>query len=231
MEAWAFSCRTAGEVAALVRALGKHRYVREVDLQAHWLIDAVLSDTQPFDAPATAFLARREADPSLDVTSRDPSLWRALGADEVGQVLAAFWSEEPEAEARRTALLALALAEGFSMPEHAPFEGDVEFPDHPSLLLLSWTLHPVHDLDAERHAGALAEMEKAGEEVDVSAPIEHEGPDVGLAELLHGAPRGVLLSEFVVWADGPYAYSDYVFRGASRVAKLVDPPEGPRDET
>ncbi|MCC6645104.1 MAG: hypothetical protein IT374_05970 [Polyangiaceae bacterium] len=228
MEAWAFSCRTAEEVGALVRALGKHRYLAEVDHRLHWLIDAALSDFAPFDAHAQAFLARRLREPELDAASRDPSLWRAASADEVAAALAALWSPEPEAEARRKALLALALAEGLGAPEHAPFEGDVEYPDHPSLVLLSWTLHAVHDLDAERHAGALAAMAEAGEEIDVSARVEHEGPDLGLAELLHGAPRGVLTSELLVWADGPFAYSDYVFRGASRAAKLVDPPEAPR---
>ena len=229
MEAWAFSSRTADEVGALVRALGKHRYVREVDHRVHWLIDAALSDLAPFDRHAAAFLARREADDALDVTSRDPSLWRTADADEIAAALAAFWSPEPEADARRTALLALALAEGFEVPEREPFEGDVEFPDHPTLIELSWTLHAVHDLDAERHAGALAARESAGEEVDVSATVEHEGPDLGLCELLHGTERGLLRAEFLVWSDGPYAYSDYVFRGAARGAKLPDPPEGPRD--
>lgn len=228
MEAWAFPCRTAEEVGALVRALGKHRYVAEVDHRLHWLVDAALSDRAPFDAHAHAFLQRREREPELDATSRDPSLWRAASADEVSEALAAFWSPEPEAEARRAALLALALAEGFAVPEHAPFEGDVEFPDHPPLVLLSWTLHAVHDLDADRHAGALTAMSEAGEEIDVSARVEHEGPDLGLSELLHGAPRGVLVSELLVWADGPFAYSDYVFRGAARAAKLVDPPDPPR---
>lgn len=228
MQAWAFSCRTADEVGALVRALGKHRYVAETDHRLHWLLDAALSDQAPFDAHAAAFVARRAREPDLDVASREPSLWRAASADEVALALAAFWSPEPDADARRAALLALALAEGLSVPAHAPFDGDVEFPDHPALVLLSWTLHAVHDLDAERHAGALTAMSDAGEEVDVSAPVEHEGPDLGLAELLHGAPRGVLVSELLVWADGPFAYSDYVFRGASRAARLVDPPDPPR---
>ncbi|HEU4411083.1 MAG TPA: hypothetical protein VFS43_37870 [Polyangiaceae bacterium] len=72
-------------------------------------------------------------------------------------------------------------------------------------------------------------MLEASEEVDVSAPVEQEGPELGALELLEGAPRGVLLSDFLVWSEPPYAYADYVFRGASKMAKLVDPPQGERD--
>ena len=227
MRAWAFSCRTAEEVAALVRALGKHRYVREVEHRLHWTVDAALSELPLFAPHAEAFSARREREPDLDASSYEPTLWRAATSDEVAAALIAFWSPEPEALARRLALAALVTAEGLPYPEHPPFEGDPESPDHPELIQLSWRLHAIVELDAERHAGALAAMEAAGEEVDVSAPIDQEGPDLGVAELCDGAPRGVLLTDFLVWADGPFAYSDYVFRGASKVAKLPDPPEGP----
>jgi hypothetical protein len=229
MLAWAFSCKTAEEVGALVRALGKHRYVRETDHRLHWAVDAALSDAEPFAAHSEAFSLRREREPDLDASSYEPTLWRPATADEVARALAAFWSPEPEAEARRTALLALLAAEGLPYPEHAPFEGDRNYPDHPALIQLSWTLFPICDLDAERHAGALAAMEAAGEEVDVSVAVDHEGPDLGVVELVEGAPRGVLVSDFLIWADGPYSYSDYVFRGASKLAKLPDPPEGLRD--
>lgn len=229
MLAWAFSCRAADEVFALLRALGKHRYVREVDHRLHWTIDAALSDLPTFAPHAEAFAARREREPDLDASSHDPSLWRAATVDEVVEALAAFWSEEPTTPARHAALLALLAAEGLPIPDRAPFAGDSEYPDHPQLVQLSWTLFAIHDLDAERHAGALRAMEEAAEEVDVSAPVYHEGPDLGVLELVSGAPRGVLCTELLVWADGPYAYSDYVFRGASKMAKLPDPPEGVRD--
>jgi hypothetical protein len=32
-----------------------------------------------------------------------------------------------------------------------------------------------------------------------------------------------------VWSDGPYSYSDYVFRGVAKAAKLVEPPIGYQD--
>ncbi len=229
MLAWSFSARTAEEVAALLRALGRHRYVREVDHALHWLVDAALSDLQPFKDHAEAFQARRAREPALDPASRDPSLHRPASVDEISAALAALWSPEPEAVARRAALLALAAAEGLELPSHPPFEGDPEFPDHPSLVLLSWTLFPVVELDAERHAGALREMAEARAEVDPEAPVEHEAAELGLTELAFGAPRGVLVGELLVWADGPYAYSDYVFRGASKLAKLPDPPVGLHD--
>jgi hypothetical protein len=227
MRAWAFSCRTPEEVGALIRALGKHRYVAEVDHRIHWMVDAALSDLPLFAPHAEAFSERREREPDLDASSYDPSLWRSATADEVAAALSAFWSPEPEANARRIALGAMLLAEGLPQAEHEPFEGDPESPPHPQMIQLSWRLLPVLELDAERHAGALAAMEAAEEEVDVQAPIDHEGPDLGVIELMGGAPRGVLTSEFLVWADGPRSYSDYVFRGASKVAKLPDPPEGP----
>ena len=44
-----------------------------------------------------------------------------------------------------------------------------------------------------------------------------------------GAANGVLADDFMIWADGPYAYVDYVLRGAAKAAKLVDPPVGYRD--
>ena len=36
----------------------------------------------------------------------------------------------------------------------------------------------------------------------------------------------MLPEDFLVWSEGPYPYADYVFRGAAKAAKLVDPPEG-----
>ena len=45
----------------------------------------------------------------------------------------------------------------------------------------------------------------------------------------HLAPNGALADDLIIWSDGPYAYADYVFRGASKGAKLVEPPVGYRD--
>ncbi len=105
-------------------------------------------------------------------------------------------------------------------PERAP---------HPELVLLDWELYPVDELDADRHAGALAAMEEAEEAVNASAPIYNEGPVMAAPELCEGAPNGVLADDFLVWSDGPYSYSDYVFRGVAKAAKLVEPPIGYRD--
>ena len=55
MLAWAFPCKTSDEVSALLRALGKHRYLREADHRLHWMLDAALASEEPFAAHARAF--------------------------------------------------------------------------------------------------------------------------------------------------------------------------------
>jgi hypothetical protein len=229
MLAWAFPCKTPDEVGALLRALGKHRYVRDADLRIHWAVDAALGEREPFAAHARAFSARRKAERDLDPSSYDPSLWRTASADDVAAALSAFWEPGDDAREAAARLKMLLQHEGLPIAEHEPFDGDPEYPDHPALILLSWTLLPIEELDAERHAGALKAMADAGEEVDLTAPVEQEGPDIGLVELTRGASNGVLVADWLVWADGPYSYSDYVFRGACKMAKLPDPPEGLRD--
>jgi hypothetical protein len=97
------------------------------------------------------------------------------------------------------------------------------------LILLDWVLLPVDELDADRHAGALSALEDCGDEISPSVPVYQEAMVLAAAELCDGAPNGVLSEDFVVWSEGPYAYADYVFRGASKAAKLVDPPVGYRD--
>jgi hypothetical protein len=225
MLAWAFSAKTASEVCAL----GKHRYVRESEHKLHWMIDAALAEQPSFSAAAAAYATLARTDPSLDRASYDERNWRSASVDEICAALSAFWAPGEESLPLRERLRALLTDAALPLAEHAPFEGDPESPAHPALVQLSWTLHAICDLDPERHAGAIAAMEEAGEEVDPSTPIDHEGPELGPRELLEGAPRGVLVSDFLVWADGPISYSDYVFRGASKVAKLPDPPESPDD--
>ena len=58
---------------------------------------------------------------------------------------------------------------------------------------------------------------------------DREAAILASPELTLGAPNGVLADDFLVWSEGPYAYADYVFRGASKAARLVDPPVGYRD--
>jgi hypothetical protein len=81
----------------------------------------------------------------------------------------------------------------------------------------------------DRHAGALATLEESGEEIDPSAPVYQEATVLSAAELVLGAPNGVLPDDFLIWSEGPYPYADYIFRGASKAAKLVEPPVGYRD--
>jgi hypothetical protein len=229
MFAWSFSAKTVDEVCRLVRALGKHRYVKEVDHRLHWTIDHALADRPGFREAAARFSERRRREPELDIASRDPSLWRPASVDEIALALHAFWSPE-EDTARACARLHEALEQTrLERAAHAPFSCSPEEPPHPDLVLLDWVLYPVDELDADRHAGALASMAEAGEEVDASAPLYQEGPTIAEPELVRGADNGVLRSELIVWSDEPYSYADYVFRGAAKAAKLVDPPVGYRD--
>ncbi len=227
MLAWAFPCESVDELGSLLRALGKHRYLAEADHRVHWAVDAALSDHEPFKAHARAFTDRKKRERDLDPSSYDPTLWRSATADEVVEIFRLFWTPGPAATAAASRLRALIEHEGLVIPEREPFEGDPESPDHPQLIQLSWRLLPVADLDPDRHAGAIKAMAEAGEEVDVSAPIDQEGPDLGVLELIEGADDGVPLSELLIWADGPRSYNDYVFRGACKAAKLPWMPEGP----
>ena len=229
MLAWSFSARTAEEVAALLRALGRHRYLREATYALHWTVDEALAFLPTFAEPAAAFRARRAALRDLDVTSRDPSLWRALTLEDLIAALSVFWSPGPHADLARSRLGAIWQECEFERPEHAPFEGDPEEVPHPELVWIDWELWSIDALDSERHAGALAALESAGEEVDVSAPVYAEPSSIGYPELALGAPNGVFARDFWVWCDGDYSYVDYVFRGVARAAKLVDPPVGLRD--
>ncbi len=48
MMAWSFSARSVDEVARLIRALSKNRYVSEVDHRIHWAVDAALAERPMF---------------------------------------------------------------------------------------------------------------------------------------------------------------------------------------
>jgi len=231
MHAWSFAARTLDEIERLLRALGKHRYVREADHRLHFSVDQALSEVAPFAEQHAAFRRRLAADASLDVASRDPRLWRPASLDEVLAVLAAFWAPTRVGTARRFAerLERAVASTGLPPAEHAPFACPPDSPPHPELVLLDWELLPVGDLDPERHAGALAAMEDSGDEAHPTAPIYQEGPILALPELASGASNGVLAEDFLIWSDGPYAYADYVFRGAAKAAKLLEPPIGHRD--
>lgn len=228
MLAWAFAARTAEEIVRLLRALGRHRYVREVDHRVHFTVDRALRDRPPFSRYAGEFNALVARDREIDLTSRDPRLWRQATQDEIALVLEAFWGFDQSINAR--ALLIDAFAEArIPLSDHEPFGSPIEEPPHPELIQLNWELFPVDELDADRHTGALAALEDCGEEINPSEPIHQEGPVIAFSELASGASNGVLANDFLVWSDGPYAYADYVLRGAAKAAKLVDGPEGYRD--
>lgn len=230
MLAWSFAARMVDEVARVLRALGKNRYVREIDHSIHWSVDAALADLPAFAEHARRFEARRAAEPGLEPGSRDPSLWRAAGVEDVIAALTAFWTPDPGLEARRQRLLDALVGAGVAIPDHEPFATDPDEPPFPELIRCDWVYLAVDELDADQHAGALRALEDLAEPIETpSDPVYVEGPAVGAVELLDGAPSGVLEDDWLVWADGPYGYVDYVFRGVSKVAKLVDPPEGPRD--
>jgi hypothetical protein len=229
MLAWSFAARTPDEVGRLVRALGRHRYLREADLRLHFLVDRALAALPEFARHADAFQARVRREPQLDQRSRDPSLWRAATSDEIVTALTTFWTPDEAGLTAHQRLLD-GLSELDLMGEaREPFASSPEEPPHPDLVLLDWVLLPVDELDADRHVGALTALEESGEEINPSAPIYQEAATLSAAELLLGAPNGVLAEGFLVCSEGPYPYADYVFRGASKAAKLVEPPEGYRD--
>lgn len=229
MLAWTFSARTLDEVAALLRAMGRHRYVREADHALHWSVDEALSDRPPFSQRAASFRERRGREPGLDPASREPSLWKYADTEVVIEALAAFWNEGDHAEGARERLRRALEGADLELGSHAPFKSNPEEPPHPELILLDWEFFPIDELDIERHSGALRALELAGEEVNVSAPVYVEGVCIAYPELGRGAPRGVLPTEFLVWSDGDYSYVDYVFRGVAKAARLVDAPVGIRD--
>jgi len=229
MLAWSFSARTLDELERLLRALGKHRYVREVDHRLHWTVDRALAELPLFAPHARSFEERRARDKNLEIASRDPSLWRQATHDEIAAVFRAFWTPGEAAERYKKNLREALASTGLPPATHAPFEASADEPPHPELVLLDWELYPVDELDVDRHRGALEAMEEAGEEVNASAPVFQEGPIVAAPELCEGAPDGEISEDFLVWSDGPYSYSSYVFRGAAKAAKLAEPPVGYND--
>jgi hypothetical protein len=229
MLAWTFSARTLDEVAALLRAMGRHRYVREADHGIHWSVDEALSDRPPFDARAAAFRERRTRERDLDLGSRDPSLWQYADTEVVIEALAAFWSPDEGSDRARAKLGDVLAAAEIELAAHPPFQSNPEEPPHPELVLLDWEFFPIDELDPERHSGALRALELAGEQVNASARVYVESICIAYPELARGAPRGVLPADFLVWSDGDYSYVDYVFRGVAKAARLLDPPVGIRD--
>src|SRR5258706_6555720 len=126
MLGWSFSARTADEVGALLRAMGRHRYVREVDHALHWTVDEALSDRSPFDARAARLRDLRKKQPDLDLASRDPALWRYADTEVVIEALSVFWTPGPAADRACGRLRQLLGDAEISLPTHAPFQSDPE---------------------------------------------------------------------------------------------------------
>lgn len=244
MYGWSFSARTFDEVKRLLRSMGKHRYVGQVDLRLHWTVDAALRDTSGPAATACAEAygqhQERVSEGALDPLSRDPGNWRALTSDELGDLLEIFWGDEAASDAAEFGgqvtqeqaaqkLTETLRAAGFAEHPHPPFESDDEEPPHPELVLLDWLFLPIDQLDSDRHKGVLVALLTDREEVHPSEPVYVEGPALSEVELTSGAKGGALLKELTFWAEGPYNYCDYVFRGVTKAAKLVDLPVGYRD--
>ena len=169
MLAWSFAARMIDEVARLLRSMGKHRYVREVDHRLHFTVDRALADLPAFAEKSRAFDRDRPAD--LALASRDPRLWRGATVDEVVAVLTAFWAPDEAARSRRERLVAIFEEVGLPVVDHEPFEADPETPPFPELVLLDWVFKAVDELDAEQHAGALAALEAEPVEFAPSEPI------------------------------------------------------------
>jgi hypothetical protein len=229
MFGWSFAARTADEMTRLIRAMGKHRYLADVDLRLHFVVDRALGPFEPrFATARERFKSLTNLATELELDSRDPRLWRASDAEEVCAVLELLWGTDVRGARAREGLERELRRAGFAPCDHAPFAADLEDPPHPELILLDWVLLSVDALDAERHLGALRAMEDSGDEVDASQPCFVEGPPLAEPELC-AIDRGLLPEEPIFWADGPYSYCDYLFRGVSRAAQLPDPPSGYRD--
>jgi hypothetical protein len=222
MEAVSLPVQTADDVARLVRALGKHRYVAGRAIFIHALAADLGGDTE-LERWARATLA----DPDVDAASRDERLLRRATEDELATVLLAYWGADDAPRAR----LAERLAElDLAVPESEPFDEEAEEDLHPLLVDAGWELFPLSELDPERHKGAIAafsdplwfESAKFEEENAIPKPAYlQELPAIGPVELLRGCPEGTLATELVLWTSGEPTYQDYVLRGVFRAAKLV----------
>ena len=107
MFAWSFAARTVDEIATLLRALGKHRYVREVDHRLHFAVDYALAPLEPF-ASRHAELEARAVTSRITYYSRmvsalylgrnDEALEHALRSAETRDAIGPIWYRWPDLE-------------------------------------------------------------------------------------------------------------------------------------
>jgi hypothetical protein len=226
--------RSIDEVMRAVRALGKHRYVAGRTHLVHaFAFDAVgfAGETVPELLPAIEWARGILADPTVEIDSRDPRLWRSSSDDEVALVLDGFWRPGVPADLASMHLIGRLSALGLEVPSGEPFDERSEDDMHPLLIDAGWELLPLAKLDPERHAGAIAAFAEPidfdvarFEEENAYEPIAtlQELPAMGAAELLRGVDGdGRLADPLTVWAQGNRTYHDYVLRGVARAAKLT----------
>ena len=225
--------RSASQAAAVVRALGQHRYVVG---RAH-LVHAVALDAladAPFDelADAVAWARTTLADPSIDAASRDERLLRRSSDAEIAAVLSVFWSTGSVADQARRRLRESFARLELPLATNDPFDPEAEEAIHPLLLDAGWELVPLHALDPERHKGAIGAFgerilyDAAAFEEETSIPPLvplHELPAMGSAELLSALDAdGALVEPLTLWVEGSLTYHEYIVRGVKRAAKIED---------
>ncbi len=234
MKAFDLAAQTVDEVARVVRALGKHRYVAgRLHLVHAFVFEAAAAAPEPAAGlrPRIAWAQQILADETIEVDSRDPRLWAPATDEEVALALEAFWRPGAPADQASLQLMARLLSCGLEVPATEPFDERVEDEMHPLLIDAGWELVPLAALDPERHGGAIAAF---GERIDYDvARFEEESsyepvtylqelPAMGPAELLRGADGdGELTTPLTVWTLGNPTYHDYVLRGVARAAKLA----------
>lgn len=221
--------RNADELARLVRALSKHRYVAAHGLYVHAaLIRAVAqsgaesSSLGDATGHAASLLASMR---ELDGPS-DPRLLVRLSPEAASDVIHALGSNGGE---RVRAWIRAWLERGeLGLADYEPFDERRDLDVHPLLIDAGWELVPLGDLDSERHAGAMrafgdegAFAEAVERERSRTAPTLQELSAFGPIEVLRGFDDdGSLASSCALYTYGEAAYLDYVLRGAVRAAKL-----------
>lgn len=221
----------------LVRALGRHRYVASsLHLVHAFVVEAAWAAIADPALEAAAGWARETlGEPTLDLGSREPRLWRRASDAELIGVLDAFWAAGPRGGVAKSGLRARLESIGVDVASeaaHLPFDESREDDVFPALVDAGWELVPLARLDPVRHAGALGAFEdqlaldvaRFEEAEAVPSPVYlHELPLLGATELLAATGEdGVLRAPFVVWSQGNETYLDYVLRGVTRAAKLPE---------
>jgi hypothetical protein len=225
--------RSVDQALRLVRALGAHRYVAGRLHLVHAFAVAAIGDdpTGALTAARAWALATLEGgDRGLDLGSRDERLWRRCSDAELTAILEAYWTPGERSRTSRAALRALLERHDLTVSRHQVFDESVEDQIHPLAVDAGWELLRLHELDPERHKGAIASFEDDmafesacfEEETSIpSLPHLYELPAVGPTELLDGAgDDGTLKQPLILWVQGNETYLDYVFRGICRAARL-----------